>query len=91
MIMCPSTPGNKPRAGTRPLTARPPWIAKAVLATIDSHSHAADGSLRRVEMPLTARRSDTMKNPLDSLWGTIISGLVLTVILYFVVKSILVG
>jgi hypothetical protein len=29
-----------------------------------------------------------MKNPLDSLWGTIISGLVLTVILYFVVKSI---
>jgi hypothetical protein len=30
-----------------------------------------------------------MKNPLDSLWGTIISGLVLTVILYFVVKSIL--
>jgi hypothetical protein len=32
-----------------------------------------------------------MKNPLDSLWGTIISGLILTVILYFVVKSILVG
>ncbi len=30
-----------------------------------------------------------MKNPLDSLWGTIISGLVLTVILYVVVKSIL--
>ncbi len=31
-----------------------------------------------------------MKNPLDSLWGTIISGLVLTVILYFVVKALLV-
>jgi hypothetical protein len=30
-----------------------------------------------------------MKNPLDSLWGTVISGLVLTAILYFVVKSIL--
>jgi hypothetical protein len=30
-----------------------------------------------------------MKNPLDSLWGTIISGLVLTVILYFVVKGLL--
>ncbi len=29
-----------------------------------------------------------MKNPLDSLWGTIISGLVLTVILYYVVKTI---
>jgi hypothetical protein len=31
---------------------------------------------------------NTMKNPLDSLWGTIISGLVLTAILYYVVKSI---
>jgi len=30
-----------------------------------------------------------MKNPLDSLWGTIISGLVLTVILYFIVKSLI--
>ena len=27
-----------------------------------------------------------MKNPLDSLWGTVISGLVLTLILYYVVK-----
>ena len=27
-----------------------------------------------------------MKNPLDSLWGTVIVGLVLTAILYFVVK-----
>ncbi len=25
----------------------------------------------------------TMKNPLDSIWGTIISGLVLTLILYW--------
>jgi hypothetical protein len=30
------------------------------------------------------------ENPLDSLWGTIISGLVLTAILYFVVKNFLV-
>jgi hypothetical protein len=30
-----------------------------------------------------------MKNPLDSLWGTIISGLVLTIILYFIVKNLL--
>ena len=29
-----------------------------------------------------------MKNPLDSLWGTVISGVVLTVILYFIVRSI---
>jgi hypothetical protein len=27
-----------------------------------------------------------MKNPLDSLWGTVISGLVLTLILYNIVK-----
>jgi len=26
---------------------------------------------------------NSMKNPLDSLWGTVISGLVLTVVLYF--------
>ena len=32
-----------------------------------------------------------MKNPLDSLWGTVISGLVLTVILYYIVKSLLGG
>jgi hypothetical protein len=31
----------------------------------------------------------TMKNPLDSLWGTVISGLVLTAILYFVVRGLL--
>ena len=32
-----------------------------------------------------------MKNPLDSLWGTVICGLILTAILYFVVKSLLTG
>ena len=30
-----------------------------------------------------------MKNPLDSLWGTIITGVVLTAILYFLVKNVL--
>lgn len=30
-----------------------------------------------------------MKNPLDSLWGTVISGVILTAILYLVVKSLL--
>ena len=34
-------------------------------------------------------RRMTMKNPLDSLWGTIISGLVLTAVLYAVVKNFL--
>jgi hypothetical protein len=27
-----------------------------------------------------------MKNPLDSLWGTVISGVVLTIVLYYVVR-----
>jgi uncharacterized membrane protein YkvI len=31
----------------------------------------------------------TMKNPLDSIWGTIISGLILTAILYLAVKNLL--
>jgi hypothetical protein len=28
-----------------------------------------------------------MKNPLDSLWGTVICGLILTVILFYIVKT----
>jgi hypothetical protein len=27
-----------------------------------------------------------MKNPLDSLWGTVIAGLVLTVVLYYLAR-----
>ena len=38
--------------------------------------------------PLGCEQETPMKNPLDSLWGTIISGLVLTVILYYVVRSL---
>lgn len=30
-----------------------------------------------------------MKNPLDSLWGTVISGLVLTLVLYLIVTNVL--
>ena len=30
-----------------------------------------------------------MKNPLDSLWGTVISGLILTLILYNIVNFVL--
>ena len=30
-----------------------------------------------------------MKNPLDSLWGTVISGLILTVVLYYVAFNFL--
>jgi hypothetical protein len=31
-----------------------------------------------------------MQNPLDSLWGTVIAGLVLTLVLYAIVKHFLV-
>jgi hypothetical protein len=32
-----------------------------------------------------------MKNPLDSLWGTVIAGLVLTVVLYYLARSMMGG
>jgi hypothetical protein len=51
------------------------------LQTRRSFSHPALAGWRR--------REEVMKNPLDSLWGTIICGVVLTAILYYVVKSIL--
>jgi len=44
---------------------------------------------RRREPGAAKKMRITMKNPLDSIWGTIISGLVLTVILYYAVKSML--
>jgi hypothetical protein len=30
-----------------------------------------------------------MKNPLESLWGTVIAGLILTAILYYVAKLLM--
>jgi hypothetical protein len=30
-----------------------------------------------------------MKNPLDSLWGTVISGLVLTAVLYYLARAMM--
>lgn len=30
-----------------------------------------------------------MKNPLDSLWGTVVAGLVLTVVLYYLARSMM--
>jgi hypothetical protein len=32
-----------------------------------------------------------MKNPLDSLWGTVIAGLVLTLVLYVFANNFLIG
>ena len=40
----------------------------------------------RGSCPPTPNHGGDMKNPLDSLWGTVISGLVLTLILYWIVK-----
>jgi hypothetical protein len=34
------------------------------------------------------RRKPGVKNPLDSLWGTIICGVILTVIFYYVAETI---
>ncbi len=31
---------------------------------------------------------ETLKNPLDSLWGTIICGVLITIVLYFVASAI---
>jgi hypothetical protein len=38
---------------------------------------------------MAAQGEEIMKNPLDSLWGTVICGVLLTAVLYFVVKSLL--
>jgi hypothetical protein len=35
------------------------------------------------------REEYIMKNPLESLWGTVITGLVLTAILYYVAKLLI--
>jgi hypothetical protein len=44
---------------------------------------------RRFAAPIIGRT--TMKNPLDSLWGTVISGLILTLILHMIVRQVLGG
>jgi len=36
-----------------------------------------------------SKEEKTMKNPLDSLWGTVISGFVLTVVLYVFARNFL--
>jgi hypothetical protein len=57
-----------------------------------SDSREASAPLARMSVARSFDRSlwrRRMKNPLDSLWGTVISGLVLTVILYEIVKNFL--
>jgi hypothetical protein len=40
-------------------------------------------------MPFHSREESIMKNPLDSIAGTIVSGLVLTVVLYYFARHFL--
>jgi len=67
-------------------TIRLDWAAHACYNQIDTSNRR---EFRRIGSGRPTARGGTMKNPLDSLWGTVISCLFLTVILYFVVKSIL--
>lgn len=44
---------------------------------------------RRTNHLRTKQGKTKMKNPLDSIWGTVISGLVLTIILYMIAVNFL--
>jgi hypothetical protein len=41
--------------------------------------------------PVPSIRETTMKNPLDSLWGTVLCGLVLTAVLYYLARAMMAG
>ncbi|MHB1091280.1 MAG: hypothetical protein ACYCZE_00170 [Thiobacillus sp.] len=41
------------------------------------------------EMTNNSKEEKSMKNPLDSLWGTVIAGFVLTTVLYLFVRNFL--
>jgi len=45
----------------------------------------------RASPPIGRRRSDAMKNPFDSLWGTVLIGLALTAVLYYLVRAAMAG
>jgi hypothetical protein len=40
-------------------------------------------------MSRSPQENKHMKNPLDSLWGTVVAGLVLTVVLYYLARAIM--
>ncbi|MBV8198558.1 MAG: hypothetical protein JO263_10510 [Candidatus Eremiobacteraeota bacterium] len=41
-----------------------------------------------MEKQLETEEGQTLKNPLDSLWGTVVSGFILTAILWVVARAI---
>jgi len=47
--------------------------------------------LRRMSQQLIHCGGARVKNPLDSLWGTVICGVILTAILFFVAKMLVTG
>ena len=56
----------------------------AQLAGAGDNPFGVRGTARRREV---GRHSEgTMKNPLDSLWGTVIAGVLLTVVLYAIAR-----
>jgi hypothetical protein len=77
----PTTPLGGGRQGIR--------LDCAACACYNRIDSSAQREFRRVRSGGQRLEGESMKNPLDSLWGTVISGLILTVILYFVVKSML--
>ena len=41
------------------------------------------------QFPRAGRNGSPMKNPFDSLWGTVAAGLILTAVLYALVRSLM--
>ena len=63
---------------------RPVWK----VPTADAEGRASDASKEAFSVPDRHLEVEPMKNPLDSLWGTVIAGFILTVLLYFLAASI---
>ena len=55
------------------------------------HDRIIAGVLESARFDVPHIPGENMKNPLDSLWGTVISGLVLTVVLYYLARSMMGG
>jgi hypothetical protein len=72
----------------KPATAAAPAGVAAKRFSLVRGAHAC---YHLPDLPQTQgiSRERSMKNPLDSIWGTIISGLVLTVVLVVIAKTLL--
>jgi len=81
----PPTPAAPIHGATRSARAAlkaPCFCRRLSDADKDEKKHKKQAAHSRTNNSNNAREDLPMKNPLDSLWGTIISGLVLLVILY---------